>query len=468
MDDDEAEVERVQEWIGLLEAFCGALDDLEGESPTDLCESACDAWQHIALEKPPPPTSPAVLIITESFAVLTKVMTTVSTDWADTPDVRDRLTRTDVEQLLREGLESVLDEARRWLTEGLPSADQTSERNAAVGAVISESLRYQEARNAEMDADDAEADADPYGAVLLYRDPSASDAPIFTRLCSFTEEENTRYADAHERIRRMLDSELLQHISDESDRLLEVLIEVIRELQSLQVSLGDQDAMDERRRRIRSALISFTAALQIHEYQTIRSVRQRHGLGREQVVEVKALFDDLKTNSFAYRWLEALRDALQHGDINAFKWSFSVSMHAEPEVTVNLDRAFMLEFIGRENRNKPWLKLRELEELDEDPSVLGMIQDVQPLMGPLQEKLDKVLYPNVADDAATVRDLIRRFEGRHGVYYMQNGPGFSRRRLAPPTLPLAPRVLHFADTYMPGEGPGADGEPDSAGVDGDD
>jgi hypothetical protein len=449
VDSDDQEVERLREWIDKLEAFSGALEDLEGESPTDLCESACDAWHHIAMENSPPPTSPAVLLISESFAVLTKVMTQVSTDWADTLDVRDRLTRSDVERMIREGLAPILDDARRWLEDGLPSTDQVAERNEAVRVVIAESLEYHKTRNAEFDAEDAEAEADPFGAVLLYRDPSASDAPIFTKLCSFTEEEDARYAEAHERIRRMLDSELLQHISDESDRLLDVLTGVLQELDRQQVSVRDQDAMDERRRRIRSALISFTAALQIHEYQTIRSVRSQHGLGRDEVLAVKALFDELKTDSFAYRWLEALRDALQHGDINAFNWSFSVSMDAEPAVTINLDRAFMLEFIGRENRNKPWLKLRELQELDDDPSVLNMIREVQPLMGPLQDRLDMVLYPKVAEDAATVKELIGRFEGRQGAYYRQTGPGFTRRRLAPPCSPLAPRVLGFADKYRP-------------------
>ena len=86
--------------------------------------------------------------------------------------------------------------------------------------------------------------------------------------------------------------------------------------------------------------------------------------------------------------------------------------------------------------------------MDSDPNVLDMIKAVQPLMGPLQERLDKVLYPNTAQDAATVRELIGRFEGRQGAYYLQTGPGFTRRRLAPPQMPLEPRVLGFADTYQ--------------------
>jgi hypothetical protein len=124
---------------------------------------------------------------------------------------------------------------------------------------------------------------------------------------------------AYDRLRRMLDSDLLKHISDESDRLCSVLIGVLRELQNQRVSLGDQDAMDQRQRKIRSALISFTAALQIYEYQTIRGARRTLGLDRTQVDAVKQIFADLKRTSFDYRWLEALRDPLQHGDINAFR-----------------------------------------------------------------------------------------------------------------------------------------------------
>jgi hypothetical protein len=258
----------------------------------------------------------------------------------------------------------------------------------------------------------------------------------------------------------MLDSELLQHIVYESDRLFDVLIGVLGELGSQRVSLTNHAAMDEWKRKLRSPLISFTAALQIHEYQTIRSARRTLGLDRTQVDAVKQLFADLKRESFNYRWLEALRDALQHGDINAFKWSFNVSVRSDPEVTITMDRAFMLDFIN-DNRTKPWLKRRELEDLDSDPNVLDMIKAVRPLMDPLQKRLDKVLYPDTAEVAATVRELVGRYEGRQGGYFLQSGPGFTRRRLAPPQVPLEPRVLHFADTYEP------DDEDEGAPEDGD-
>ena len=436
-DGENDEVERVREWIGQLEAFVSSLDDIEGDNATDFADNALEAWQHLALPRLTG-VSPAALVIFEALNALARTSTTVIMDWANTPDVRDRYTRDSAQRLVNDALDGVLSNCKRWLSEGLPSSDEIQRRFTAVATDLKESMDTVGERSAEMDAEDAEAAADPYGAILLHRDPSRSDAPIFEKVCSFTAEENTRYCAAYERLRRMIDSELLQHISDESDRLCDVLAGVLRELQSQRVSLSDHDAMDERRRRIRSVLISFTAALQIHEYQTIRSARRTLGPDRSQVKAVKALFDDLKKTSFEYRWLEALRDALQHGDINAFKWSFNVSARADPEVKIDMDRAFMLEFIN-DNRNKPWLKRRELEELDSDPSVLDMIQAIQPLMGRLQEKLEKVLYPNVAEDAATVRELIGRFQGRRGMYFLQTGPGFTRRQLAPPQA-SCPRV----------------------------
>jgi hypothetical protein len=395
VDDDHDDVENVREWIGRLDAFVSSLDDIEGEYATDFADNALEAWQHLTLPSVTGATLPA-LVIFEALNAIAKTSTTVAMDWADTPDVRDRHSRDSAQQLVNDALDDVLSDCNRWLSEGLPTPDEIQQRFTAVAAEIKESMDVLGRRTAEMDTEDAEAAADPYGAILFHRDPTRSDAPIFEKVCSFTEEENRRYCDAYERLRRMIDSELLQHISDESDRLCDLLVGVLRELQSQRVSLADQDAMDEQRRRIRSTLISFTAALQIHEYQTIRSARQTLGLDRSQVEEVKALFDDLKKTSFEYRWLEALRDALQHGDINAFKWSFNVSVSADPEVTINIDRAFMLEFI-KDNRNKPWLKRRELEELRSDPNVLDMIKAIQPLMAPLQERLDKVIFPNVAD-----------------------------------------------------------------------
>jgi hypothetical protein len=94
------------------------------------------------------------------------------------------------------------------------------------------------------------------------------------------------------------------------------------------------------------------------------------------------------------------------------------------------DRECLLQFTKRA-WNRPWLKRSELRAMDSDPSVLNMIQNIQPLMRELEPKINKILYPNVAHDAAMVKHLIGRFNGRQGLYALQTGPGFTQR-LAPP------------------------------------
>ena len=202
----------------------------------------------------------------------------------------------------------------------------------------------------------------------------------------------------------------------------------------------DADAWDEHRRKVRSALISFTAALHIHREQTIRAAKKVFGRGPE-VQAVEKLFEDLRKASFEYGWLEEMRGALQHGDINAFKWGWGIDagrthgervherrIHARLHAPVNAEEVAEASRVGKEGS---------------DPSVLDMIEAIQPLMGPLQEKLDKIMYPTVAQDVATVRELLSRFPGKRGLHALQNGPGYTRRNLWPPISPLAPRVLQL-------------------------
>ncbi|BBZ38774.1 hypothetical protein [Mycobacterium conspicuum] len=446
MKEEEEEVARVRNWIGRLEGFISSFDGLDGETPIDFCESACDTWQSTVMSDSPPPTSPAILVIVESFGALAKVMTTVSMDWADTPDVRDRLTRSDVEQQVKDALDGICHDARRWLAEGLPSDDEIKQRIASAGEQLHESLKANETKNAELEAEDAEAESDPYGAILVHLDPSRSDAPIFEKVCSLTEDEDMRYRDAYEQLRRMIDSELLQHISDESDRLWDVLMALLMDLRDNRIPIFDEDAWDEHRRKVRSALISFTAALHIHREQTINAAKKTFGRDTAQLAAVEQLFTDLRKSSFEYGWLEEMRGALQHGDINAFRYDFSARVNGEPAANVYMSRKFMLDFTRRSSRKK-WLKRRELEDMESDPSVVDMINAIQPLMGPLQAKLDKILYPNVADDVATVRELLSQYPGKPGLHALQNGPGFTRRNLWPAMTPLAPRVLAFVANY---------------------
>lgn len=444
---DQDEVEKVRVWVERLEAFASGLDGIEGDNATDFANNALEALQAVVMPHVVATKSPAMLLAVEAVVAVAQATADVIMDWADTPDVRDRYTRDTAQSHLKAVLDDVLSTCRGWLSEGVPAQDEVQQRIASAAKQMQEVMELIGKRNGELAVQDAEAEADPYGVILVHVDLTRSDAPIFEKVCSLTEEEDQRYRAAYERLRKMLDSELLIHISDESERFLDALAAILLDLGENKIGIFDEDALDERRRRVRSALISFTSALQSHEDQSVRAVRDTFGRRSPQEQAVLALFLDLKTKSFEYRWLLKMRDALLHGDINAFKYDFAARLHGENAVNVYMDREYMFDFT-KEERGKPWLKRDELQAMTSDPSVLDMIKKLQPLMGPLQEKLDRILYPDAGEDAATVRDLLARYpEGVRGQRALQSGPGFTRRIMCPPLTPLAARVLAFADEF---------------------
>lgn len=91
--DEQEEIERVREWIGRLEAFASALDDIEGNSATDFANDVLEAMQSVVMPHVAPARVPSMLLALEAASTVTWATTTVIMDWADTPDVRDRYTR---------------------------------------------------------------------------------------------------------------------------------------------------------------------------------------------------------------------------------------------------------------------------------------------------------------------------------------------------------------------------------------
>lgn len=446
--DGNSDAELLRLWLDRLGEFIASLDDIEcDDDPLDFCENAMTVYQSgVSPDTAPPPESPAMLIIVETFRSLAQVMHSATEDHYDTPDVRDRMTRADVQQSVRNSLEGVRRDGEGWLSEVMPTGLQVKQRLVVSKASFQASLDAMATRKAEMDAEDAEAEADPYGAMLLHSDPSRSDAPIFEKVCSFTEAENKRYVDAHRALEKMLEGDLYLHVSDECGRLCDVVTGMILDLQNHRLSLTNPGAVDERRRQLRSALISFTDALQIHEEQTIKRAKDTFGRFASETRLIRKSFNDLKKTSVDYRWLRVQGDVLQHVSINAFKYSVEARLHGPSEVIVSVDREALLEYTKR-SWNQSWLNRRELQDMESDPSVLDMIKAIQPLMNAMHAELTKVLHPNVAHDVEVVKELIGRFEGRQGMYAMSTGPGFTRQGRTLRFSPLSTDVLAFADNY---------------------
>lgn len=80
MDDGEQEdVEglrnQLRDQLDKLQRFVSSRDGIDEADPIDLCEKACGAWQSVAFVEPPPPLTPAMLVILGTLEAFANVMT---------------------------------------------------------------------------------------------------------------------------------------------------------------------------------------------------------------------------------------------------------------------------------------------------------------------------------------------------------------------------------------------------------
>jgi hypothetical protein len=436
---DGAQDEALIRWIGWLDDI-GGLAALPGETATDLCCAAGDEWLRSVMEDPPAPESAAMLALLEAMRVLMQVASPAALD--------ERITRGAAEAVLRAALEGVRNDAQGWLDNGPPSAEEIKDSVKAVGTTLKQAQDAVADRMAEDEAADAYAREHPYGAILGYDDAEMEADIILTQVCEFTEDEQNRYAEAHDRLRRLIDQDLFSYVSDSSDAFIDVVCDVLREIQDQVFSLSNSNESHKRVRRIRSALIAFTSALHIHQDQTYYQVKHKFGNESDEHKAVRKLFNGIYADCFGYRWLIELRHVMLHINMNAFTIAFTARLNADAEIDLGISRYWMSKSSGVTDKA---YKRTELEAMTEDPSVLDMIKDLIPAFGPLQDKIDEISFPSVevAEDVATVRELIGRFNGRQGMYALQTGPGFTRRMRNPSFSPLDTRVLAYAEQYEP-------------------
>jgi hypothetical protein len=445
--DDEQRSQDLHEWIAWLSRYIDGLSEIEPQGRAlDFAENAADVWgDAIAQGERPRAPSPASLLLLE----VARALIQLAVNAALVHGQNNEITRLAAQESLTNALDGVRRDAESWLETGLPTEDEFARRVEAVRLSVRHGQAALQQRQNEDDADDAEAQGNPYGAMLGYHDPNVDSAMIFTQICSLSKDELDRYADAYDRLKRMIDSELLTYVSDMSDTLISLLEKTLRDINERRLSLGDVDAADKRLQHIRNATVAFTSALHSHQTQTYWQAEQQFGDDSDEYRELTRLFHAMYDASDGYMLLYELRHVLLHLSIDAVYSNLTARLDGESIVELNISRYWMSRSSGLMEKKH---KRDRFEALTSDPSVLDLIRDGQARFGDLQKSIDQVLYPNVAEDAATVRELIRRFNGRRGMYALQMGPGFTRRLWIPPYNPLAPRVLAFADGYKDTKG----------------
>ncbi|WP_433202809.1 hypothetical protein ACQP1G_12935 [Nocardia sp. CA-107356] len=421
---------QLREWAHKLADFQAAVDRISAPNVIEFCEKALGEFQALTHNSAATLRAPASLLILGIAHTIIELVGRTAT--------RETLTQADALTTITSSVAAALADADTWLTDGPPSSEEAERRKQAVIDTAAEAQKAVAIRLAEEDTPST-----THGALLGYQDPNVDAKIIFTQVCSFTEDEHTRYSTAYERLKRRIDRDLLRYIFEQIDLLLNAAAEILHQLDKHGIPGGDS-AVDDLGRRLRYAVIAMTSAFQIHQDQTYWLVRDKFGKASKEEEELRALFNGLYSGCFGYRWLIELRHTMLHINMEAAALKLTIKMNDEPSVEINMDREWMKESSGVMGKA---YKRNELLALKDDPSIIAMAREAYVELSAIQDDIDNILYPETTDDAAIVSELVARFDGREGMYALQLGPGFSRSTRIPPYRQLSPVVLSYAERY---------------------
>ncbi|WP_280369167.1 hypothetical protein [Nocardia abscessus] len=287
-----------------------------------------------------------------------------------------------------------------------------------------------------------------FGAVLI--DWDSHDFPVFRPLDRFDEAEHLCYLAAHDLIESYQSKSMLIFVREESLRLLDYLHEIGTAMQRE----GRVVPNDARGLSIRDAVAAHVLAV-ANAYFVYREQRREQAKqlgeqrGDDTFDRVKGHLDALYDGCAAYRWLVESRNALVHLDLmGTVILGLSIGTSREPMIDLRLARRTILQTRNMNQRNMAAHRA-ELESLPDDPAVLELLKEVLQVIGDTDKEVRKAMYPEeVLDDAAaTVRELIGRFQGQRGTYCLQTGPGFTEEHRIPQHMRLSVEVLAFAQSY---------------------
>ncbi|RQO51903.1 hypothetical protein DBV08_01940 [Rhodococcus sp. KBW08] len=426
--------EQVRDWGLRLSALRDALGEIEATTAIDFCELAlAQLKEQVKLSPPLRGTAANILVM--------DVMN-VSVGFCARSGIEEDLSASDARLAITATIDRAIGEIEGWIASSLPNDAEIARRFDSATTGMEESKEELEstvaARHAEDDA------ASKHGAVLGYSDPTVDAKVIYTQVCEFSSEEHERYSTAYQRLTKKLNRDLLRYVQDSVGVFREDRQQALVALADGSFPMHNPDLSDEFAHRIRSATLTASNAFHIHQMQTYWAAQDSFGKPSTEYAKLTELFHGLYSGCHGYRWLLELRHTMLHISMEAASLRVAVEVDQDPTVAVTMDRGWMKESSGVMDKA---YKRTELLAMTSDPSVVTMIDQALPALTTIQEQIDKVLFPDLAGDAATVRELIGRFQGRRGTYALQLGPGFTPRLRIPPMRRLSPRVLSYADGY---------------------
>lgn len=251
-----------------------------------------------------------------------------------------------------------------------------------------------------------------YGALLLRGDPTGRVDGVMERICSLTEQDYARFAEAYKVMFNMIEANMFTYVRQSSLDLLRTVTEASEAFRDGKIpEYGDGDFV-EWATRLRTGILGVCSSIHHHQDQSMIAVKRQFGENSAERVSMKNLFNDIYDDCFAYRILFRLRHMMVHSTMLAPAMKAEAGFHNGEKVAfvdMRLDRTVFYE----SDKISAAIKA-ELRELDEDPSIYELIGDVMPPLKVTNRELLALLHPDIDNVCDTVRQFDALFDGKPG------------------------------------------------------
>lgn len=231
-----------------------------------------------------------------------------------------------------------------------------------------------------------------------------------------TESEYDRFSDSYSYIDEIVNLNIFTYMESTLKDFKDAVRKDMEELESGKFDFEGQDDIVRIGTRMRSAVLAFCSALHFHQEHTYTEILLTNDGTSRIYKQVRQIFNRLYDKSPEYRLLYHVRNTMVHCTLQTIKIRAGFIPNAEGADHCYTNPEIDISAIANMNTQITPAYKRELEEYNEDPSVIKTIATAYPLIREANGRILGRMYPDIALHCASIREFCAPFGDKQGVW----------------------------------------------------
>lgn len=282
---------------------------------------------------------------------------------------------------------------------------------------------------------------EPRGALLITTDDTGQVA-TFERICILSEEDYTRYRQAHKQISGLLFGSIYTYFASSRSLLRSAVMAANQAADAgLIQATSAPDTFATWLTSLRATALSLCSSVVYHQDQSLRRIEKAYGTGSPTYDQVEADFHGLYDNYPGYRFLCRLRNVMVHESMEAVTAAVKqilVGGHVQSRFHVTIDRSFIAQ-----SEMKRAVKV-QIVGLSENPDLLHLADEIAKPLATVNTNIETLLLDGLSWAYEAVVEFDDMFGGKPGLRAIANSPDDGPGPHVPAYMPWSQQVIDLA------------------------